>query len=301
MQNRLTQIKAYVLFCLHANVTVLPASVVNVCRYLVFLSRSIKSYQTMKNYLDGVKFYHVSHGHPNDIFDHQEIYLTMRALRKRLNSLPQQKLPITMNILADMHRHMDMGNLVHVFVWAAFLVAFFGFLRKANVVPPSARDFNCKEHLARSSFTKESTGYIATILKSKTNQFEECPLHIPFLPIPGSPFCPVAALDRMFQLIPAPPSSPAFVVPHCGSLLTLTHSSYTSYLQTFLRLAGINPSQYSGHSFRRGGCSFAAESEAPAHFLQVNGWASNSFERYLSQPVKTRKTVFHFMSAQVPR
>ena len=302
LRNRATQIRAYALFALHANVSVLPVTVNNLCRYLVFLSRSIKSYQTLKNYLDGVKFYQTSHGYPTDVFNHHSVKLTMRALRKRLRTMPQQKLPITVDILLAMHQQMDMTNIVHIVVWAAFLVAFFGFLRKANVVPPRAQDFNANEHLSRSSFSKDHKGYIATLFKTKTNQFTERVLQIPFLPIPGSPLCPVSALNRMFQCVSAPTPSPAFVIPHRGSLLTLTHASYTRYLHHFLRLAGIDPSNYSGHSFRRGGCTFASEAGAPSHFIKTHGdWASSSFEHYLSKPIQTRKSVFRLMSTKLQR
>lgn len=301
MRNRLSQIRAYVMFCLYAGLPVLPATSTNLCRYLVFLSRSIKSFQTVKNYLDGVRFYQTSHGYINDWFTDHDVSITLRSLRKKLCSIPNRKLPITLDTLSGIYQQMDMSNLVHLTLWAAFLVAFYGFLRKANVVPDSAASFDSDQHLARSSFDFKSNGdVVVTILKSKNNQFQDRKLEIPLTPIPGSIFCPVLALTSMFSRIPAPISSPAFVIPFQQSLLTLTHSAYTAYLHDFLQKAGFNPSLYSGHSFRRGGCTFAAACGVPAHLLKIQGdWSSNCFEQYLSQPLQQRLQVMNRVKTRI--
>ena len=90
-------------------------------------------------------------------------------------------------------------------------------------------------------------------------QFGQSVIEIPLQSIPASPLCPVKALNNMFKNIPAPPNFPAFVVPHQGRMLTLTHTSYTNFLKHFLERCNIDSKSYSGHSFRSGGLQEAAK------------------------------------------
>ena len=194
-----------------------------------------------------------------------------------------------------------MTSTPHVTVWAAFLVAFFGFLRKSNVVPPSTTAFDPSKHISRSSFARCKDGSILlTLTWSKTIQCNERHFTIPFHPIPGSPLCPVSALELMFSRVPAPQDSPAFIMP-CASLRpSLTHHSFVAYLRTFLCTIGINPSHYSGHSFRRGGCSFGHSCGIPPDLLQIHGdWRSDAFRQYISIPLQRRRLVANTMTKYI--
>ena len=46
---------------------------------------------------------------------------------------------------------MDFSKNSHVTLWAAFLLAFFGFLRKSNIAPPAPHLFDPTKHISRSS------------------------------------------------------------------------------------------------------------------------------------------------------
>ena len=64
---------------------------------------------------------------------------------------------------------------------------------------------------------------------------------------------------------------------------SLTYSSFTKCLKATLQAAGYPPSNYSGHSFRRGGCSFAFKLGIPAALIKLRGdWQSNAYERYIT-------------------
>ena len=104
----------------------------------------------------------------------------------------------------------------------------------------------------------------------------------------------------MFALVPASKLMPAFILPHGSSWLTLTHNSFVSYLRVFLQNAGYDPTQYSGHSFRRGGCTFASQCGVPAHLLKIHGdWISNAFEQYLDLPLQARLQVMQRIQASL--
>ena len=61
-------------------------------------------------------------------------------------------------------------------------------------------------------------------------------------------------------------------------------------LRNTLLKAGINEDDYSGHSFRRGGATFAMKSGVPFSLIKCQGdWASNAYERYLETTLHDRQ------------
>ena len=68
-----------------------------------------------------------------------------------------------------------------------------------------------------------------------------------------------------------------------------TYGKLAVKLRNTLKLAGINPENYSGHSFRRGGATFAMRSRLPFPLIKYQGgWASDAFERYLATMLQDR-------------
>jgi len=297
--NLRSQIKTYLLFCLYYQLQHLPANSLNLARYIAFLSRSLRSPQTIVNYLNGVRIYHLSNGFQFNVLKDFMVALTLRSVRRSLGDHPLSKLPITPSILLDIYKHVDLTNPMHLSLWVAFLIGFFAFLRKSNIVPPSQGAFDPSRHLQRRSFILQSDGsLLLSITWSKTIQFHQRVLLIPLLPIPNSPLCPVTNYLHMIATIPAPPQSPAFVYPAGNFLATLTHGSFVQYLRLFLTKANYPPSVYSGHSFRKGGCVFASLCNVPAELIKIHGdWRSNAYERYLLLPLQKRKQVAEYMSS----
>ncbi len=115
--------------------------------------------------------------------------------------------------------------------------------------------------------------------------------------IPGSPFCPRSTVINIFKLVPATPDGPAFIFSSKAGLQTLTHQPFTSQIRTLLGVAGHNPSGYSGHSFRRGGTSFALASRVPGELIMTHGdWRSQSYLSYLDSSVQQRALVSRIMA-----
>jgi len=184
-------------------------------------------------------------------------------------------------------------------LWSAYLIAFYGFLRKSNILPPPQHTFNHNKHISRKSFTFTSDGnLLLTLTWSKTNQYGERCVILPFRQMPGSILCPVAAFKHMLSLIPAPSHSPEFVIPTSSGLLSITHTIFVNHLRKFIHLRGYQSHRYSGHSFRKGGCTFAASCGVPAELLKVHGdWRSSAYESYLCMPLVQR----HKVAAQMAK
>ena len=112
-KNISTQIKSFLLFCEYFHVKSIPVSIDDLCLYIQFLSRSMKSVQSIRNYVNGVKYLHVfSDAEFPNLADIQ-IKLTLRGLSKILFHTPKQASPITPEILVKIWRVLDFESPLH--------------------------------------------------------------------------------------------------------------------------------------------------------------------------------------------
>lgn len=208
--NLRSQWKSYLLFYCFCSLCPLPTSVVDLCRYILFLANNLKVYQSVKNYLNGVRVLHGCHGLPFTMLQHFEVRLVLQAVKRRLRQAPFAKLPIEPYLLRQIYVQLNMNNSYHASLWCSFLLAFYAFLRKSNVVPRSLDSYDCRKHLSRGSVVRTYYGLCLTLKWSKTNQYGERSLQIPIAEIPGDILDPVAAFDNMCRLAKRDAQCPAF-------------------------------------------------------------------------------------------
>ena len=130
----------------------------------------------------------------------QFISISLTGGSKRLlGTAPFCKFPITPTLLLSMAPLFNLGNALHATMWALFLVAFFSFLLKSNLVAasPSATSDKLPR---RCHFVFAPEGAFLQIRATKTIQFKQRILSIPLPFIPASPLCPVSALINHFRL-----------------------------------------------------------------------------------------------------
>ena len=185
----------------------------------------------------------------------------------------RQKHPITPAILLSIRRSLNLSTPSHAALWALFTTAFFSFLHKSNLVATSASSFNCDLHLARRDIKFTDSGALLRIKWSKTRQFKEGIHIIPFPSIPDSPLCPVLAIQQYFALVPAPSVAPFFCLPMSRSLgfTPLTATYFTSSLKRVIVSLGMDPANYSPHSFRRGGATYTYQAGVPEQLIKLHG------------------------------
>ena len=187
--------------------------------------------------------------------------------------------PITPEILMSIHEVLDFSIKSDVVYWCLFLFAFFLFARKSNLVPDSDNYVN-KKFLLREDIQICENTLIVNVKWSKTIQFGELLLKIPLIEIPGSILCPLAAFRSMCQKVHAKNSDPLFSLP---KRKCITDSQYQSKLREVIAKIGLNPEEYSTHSMRRGGTSFAFKSQVPIDLIKLHGdWKSDCYQKYLS-------------------
>ena len=273
------------------NILPAPVSAQDLARYIAYLSNKL-SFSSIKNYLSIVRLIHLEAGYPNPLESYY-IATVLKGARRTLGDSLTQKFPITISILSGIHKQITFSSIEDIVFWAACLVAFFSFFRKSNLFAPSIQEFNPKQHLARDNVSFDAKGALLSVKWSKTIQYQERVLDVPLPFIPKSPFCPSTALWLAMQVTPVSDKSvPVFLISSSSELKPLTYNVFLSRLKTCLRSMGIDSSKYSGHSFRRGGASFALECGVPVDLIQSQGdWRSNAYQSYIDPSLQFRQSV----------
>ena len=278
----------FLCFCLYFGRCPVPATKETVIGYMVFLARTLNP-SSIPSYMNIIKLLHDETGLPNPLAI-WELTMVKRGINRCLGRPPRQKLPITLEILTRIHDTLALSTNSALAFWAACLIAFFGFLRKSTLLPKSSKPSDTQKAILLSDVDvkQDRSAIVITIRHSKTIQFGQRRLTLPFVAVPGSHLCPVEAIVSMLARLKGaqglPSGQPLFSYVSPEKVAQhLTHTTFSEMLRSALRSSGINPAEYSGHSFRRGGCSHAFALGMPAALVKLRGdWRSNAYERYVS-------------------
>ena len=178
---------------------------------------------------------------------------------------------------------MDQHNSLHCAVWACSLILFFSMSRLGSILPRSTKIKKKRVFLTRDRIRFCQEGLLISLLHTKTIQFGKRVLHIPLLEL-DSVLCPVKAYQNMLAKVAFFNFTPAFVFKDtAGHLQWLTRELF---IGTFRSVASGfitgDIKVFSGHSFRRGGASWAFETGVPGELIQICGdWASDAYKKYL--------------------
>lgn len=276
-----SQRKLYFHFCNLSDICPVPLSQDDACRYIAFLSQRL-AYNSIKQYINVVRILHLEAGLINPFHNCWQVNMLLKGAKRALGVAIKQKLPITPDILRSMFTLVDFSSPLDVTFWASCLVAFFSLFRKSNLLVKSLASFDPSLHLCRKDASFSHEGVTLAVRWSKTIQYRQRTLHIPLPRITDCPLCPTHTLILCLRLCDSPPDAPLFTYPSRRGWLPLTVNIFQEKLQSFLARLDLNPSDYSGHSFRHGGASFALECGLPTEAVKAQGdWTSNAYERYI--------------------
>ncbi len=279
--NLKTQFRSYFNFCVYFKREPLPANLHTICGFAQFLSRSLKP-PSIRNYLSGVKLLHILSGFEYVFSEDFHLQLTLRGISRLHPHVPRRAKPMTPAILKLFHDHMDHSSSVHCTVFACGLLSFFTMARLGSVLPASSTAKTSKVILGRDCINFSKEGMLVTFLHTKTIQFGRRRLHIPLVKL-DSIFCPVKAFRKSLSFLNVS-HQVAFVTRDChGHVSPLTKSIFIKVFREVLDAAGEQDvSGFTGHSFRRGGASWAFQAGIPGELIQVCGdWASDAYKKYL--------------------
>ena len=223
-----------------------------------------------------------------------------KGIERLKGSPPTQKLPITIQILLQIYNQLDKTISLNKTMWAACLVAFFTFARKSSILVKSLV-FDCNKSLCVRDLAFEDFGLVLTFRHTKTIQVCDRVLEVPLHYINDSPLCPVRAVkDMMSAFEDAPSTTPLFSFKKNGGVVPLTQQTFSKCLQTVLKACGLPFDKLSGHSFRRGGASFAFSVGVPVSIIKLQGdWKSDSYERYIRVPLNSKVKLAKLLALSV--
>ena len=211
-----------------------------------------------------------------------EFKILLRGLKRKLSRAAKQALPITPEMLILMYQFVDVSSPAQLAHWTAFLFALRLLYRKSSIAPKSLNLFN-----PITDFSREKAVIVQNVVlvfqnHSKTNQFMASSRVIPLVASNVRALDPVFHYESLILNNVLPKNYPAFSYFENGKIKCVTHKSFTDFLKFLLRQIGVNPDDWTGHSFRRGGASFLYRLGLDAITIQAVGdWSSDSFLRYL--------------------
>ena len=274
-----------------------------ICGFVQFLSRSLLP-QSISNYLSGVKLLHILLGHEYYFADNIHLRLLMKGVRRLHPHTPRRAKPVVPELLAAIAPVVDSSDTLQVATYACSLLLFHTLARLGSVLPVSTRT---KPHtfLTHHYINLTSDGMLVSMRHTKTIQFGQRRLHIPLV-ARDAVTCPVRAYRAHLLLrgrARLGSRTPAFIFTDAaGHTCWLTKSIFIRAFRDLAAAAGDSePSAYSGHSFRRGGASWAFQAGVPGELIQVMGdWSSDAYKTYLEFDMRSKHSLHSLFSKNLP-
>jgi len=244
--------KDFSLFCVQNDFKNLPSDPKIVSLYLTHLSTKDIKISTIKRRLVSIGVIHKMKGHYLDI-KHPLIIENLMGIKRRKGTIQKGKKPLLirdLKAIIDVINQQKIEDIKKLRDKTIILIGFSGGFRRNEIVSLDVDDLE---------FVYE--GVKITVKKSKTDQFGEG--FIKALPyFENELYCPVISLKQWLNISKITKGS-IFRRFTKGSNLSnnrLTDQTVALLIKEYLKLSGMDSSNYSGHSLRSGFATSAAES-----------------------------------------
>ena len=284
-KNLLSQMNSYEAFCKRYEFDYFPCNTKQLCRYGQFL-KDIKGFisaESIGNYISAVRTAHTLLGFDPPQSEDKQMKLFVNGLRNMLLHDVKQAKAIIPDILLRIYDVVDFTNQTDMVAWVALLIGFYLFLRRSNLVPETMNSFDHTKQFTRRDFhvVDPLKVMMCEIRWSKTIQFKEKVLRLPILPVENKKICPVMWSHYMMNQVPGLPDDPAFLIMVGGQKMSLSANQLIYRFRKWLDLVKEDSTEYSLHSLRRGGATFAQQCNINGNMIQLLGdWASDAWKRY---------------------
>ena len=245
--------KDFSTFCAKHGFNSLPTEPKIVSLYITHLSKNSKI-STLRRRLVSISMIHKIKGHYLDT-KHPIIIENLMGIRRTKGSMQKGKKPLLIShlkLLINVINEQKTEEIKKARDKAIILIGFGGGFRRTELISINHDDLE---------FVPE--GLKITIKRSKTDQYGEGMVKgLPYFI--NEIYCPVLSLKKWLDLSKIK-SGPIFRRFAKGASLTnnrLTDQSVVLLIKNYLNLAGIDNSNFSGHSLRSGFATVAAESGA---------------------------------------
>jgi len=265
------------LFCAQNGFKPLPSEPKIVSLYLTYLSTKNVKMSTLKRRLVSIGVIHKLKGHYLDT-KHPSIIENIMGIKRRKGSIQKGKKPLLINNLKQIINAIDKEKnkeIKKIRDRSIILIGFSGGFRRNEIVSLDYDDLD---------FVEE--GLKITLKRSKTDQFGESTVKgLPYFD--NSEYCPVVSVRKWIEISKIN-SGPLFRRFIKGSKLSdnrLSDQTVALLIKDYLKKAGIESKNYSGHSLRSGFATSAAEAGAEERsIMAMTGHKSTEMvRRYIKE------------------
>ena len=265
------------LFCAKNGFRSMPTEPKIVSLYLTHLSTNQAKMSTLKRRLVSIGVIHKLKGYYLDT-KHPSIIENIMGIKRRKGSIQKGKKPLLISNLKELINvidEQDNEEIKKLRDRSIILIGFSGGFRRNEIVALDYEDLD---------FVSE--GLKIDIKRSKTDQFGEgTKKALPYFD--NSQYCPVVSLQKWIKISNIS-SGPLFRRFLKGSKLSenrLTDQTVALLIKAYLQLAGVDSTNYSGHSLRSGFATSAAESGAEERsIMAMTGHKSTEMvRRYIKE------------------
>ena len=265
------------LFCAKNGFKTIPANPKTVSLYLTYLATNDIKISTIKRRLVSIGIIHKLKGQYIDT-KHPSIIENLMGIKRRKGIKQKGKKPLLINDLKKVINVIDEDKNEEIKTIrdrTIILLGFGGGFRRNELVSLNYEDLE---------FVNE--GLKITIKKSKTDQFGEGSIKaLPYFD--NHTYCPVRSIQKWLKMSNIQ-SGPIFRKFYKGMKLSndrLTDQSVALLIKEYLEKAGIDNTNYSGHSLRSGFATSAAEAGAEERsIMSMTGHKSTEMvRRYIKE------------------
>ena len=287
MKSYRSGLSRFLSFCRCANLTPFPLEENTVCRFIAFLVKEQLTLGTVRLYLSAIRFHQISSGGRDPaLSDMARLHYVLRGIsRSGRDSTRPLRFPITINILSKLfHRWQSLPDRYEaILLWAAASLGFFGFLRAGEFTSVRGSDYVPLTLADIQVDSRADPSYLTVTLRaSKTDPFGAG--QTLYLGRTDSKICPVVGMLAYIAIRPA--VAGPLLVHRDGS--PLTRIDLVKAVRTALVSEGVNLTRFTGHSFRIGAATSAAQAGLPESLIQTLGrWRSSAYRRYIRTPTAT--------------
>lgn len=276
------------MFCFSFQIPLFPILISTVCSFLVYNheKRNLKI-SSIRRLLAGIQFY-ARYYNPNypSLFSVPSIRLLLKGMAKSSCKIPDKRLPITLAILQRLINSIRNGlfsSYINIMLEAVFLSAFYGFMRPGEFTSES-KHFNSARGISFSDL-HFSPDFFTLFLKHSKNDSQGSGVTLTF-PKLGNSFCPYTSMVNFLKVRPRTPDHfPLFLL---SNGTPITKAWFKFHLASVLESCDLPPLLYTGHSFRIGAATTAAERGVPTSAIKLLGrWSSSAFEFYIRPNSRT--------------
>ena len=244
---------------------------------------------TIKCYLSAIRQLQIARGAGDpgigNIAKLEQVLKGIKAAQAKGGDTLQPRLPITPALLLAMKGVWERESVSQdkAMLWAAASLCFFGFLRSGEVCIPGEKAFDKGAHLTMQDIHVDNLANPQSvqvrIKASKTDPFRQGVLV--YVGRTNQPLCPVSAL-LAYMVRRGNRPGPLFIFQDGRPL---TRPRFVTEVRKVLLAAGIDPTSYSGHSFRIGAATTAARQGVEDSTIKMLGrWKSSAYQLYIKTP-----------------